>query len=1024
MKKTRFLLLIGLLLLQLFQSKAEEVTIDGIIYSYDTEGDASVVRCDDGKTEAIVQEIVNGHNVTSICKEAFYCCTKLTTVQLPESITNIDKYAFEYCWALKSIKIPDNVTNIRESAFEWCSSLEEVILPRNLKRIENLAFSQCEGLKTITIPSGVEFIAENAFARNQIQYCEKTLLYVNIVGDNVPNYDVYKNLINMNVLKDQAIIFIDSGMYGEYSKIPEWSRCQYWIIAADMLEQKTVELTADENQSALFETLGDSSEFVANLKIEGSINGYDIMALSNKLSRLLYLDLTDAHIVANDGGYQYRSGCWLKENDELGNMCFAETNLINVKLPKSLKYIGYSAFSECIFLKQITIPSTVVSIGSGAFYNCNQLESTIIIPDGVESIQGNTFYGCIKLDSVYIGNKVTTIDDYGFSGCSNIRFISFNRQLVEIGNYTFSGCSNLRSASLPYTVERIGNNAFYECDSLKSIKIPSMTKTIGDHAFYGCDDIENIYTYTVEPTSIDQNTFTCFTSAILNVPKASVDLYQYDTKWSQFETLREFDEPYDAFYLNGDLCLDDNTGRLGGEPDAQMYATSGIVVEGEQVQELKDVELTHDGKDGGTIIGAANDVTGSQVNLTAQSLKVNISVDGGRWYFFCFPFDVVHDSIECTAGYVFYNYDGSKRANDNSGWTKLSSDFEQLQKGVGYIFQADRTGILTIHVGSEYLTFTAGREREALNEYASADATNAGWNMIGNPFISYYDVQDLAQEYDAPIVIWNGYGYDAYKPGDDDYQLKPFEAFFVQKEAGSSYVEFLPENRLTYNQAATRSTLRAARRAQMGTPVDLDRQLVNIVLMGQDSVTDRTRIVYSVNASMDYEIGVDAAKFQADGVPQLYTLNGKTKYAINERPMGTDEIKLGYTAPKAGTYTLSVPRHDAEVEIYDNVAKSKVDFTFGDYQFTSKAGTYNDRFVIHKTSGGVTAVDNGFRLDGMTVTSYDGYLQVSGLKGKVIEVFEPSGIKVETISTDGSYNYKAGIYMIKVGDYSVKTVVL
>ena len=150
MKKTRFLLLIGLLLLQLFQSKAEEVTIDGIIYSYDTEGDASVVRCDDGKTEAIVQEIVNGHNVTSICKEAFYCCTKLTTVQLPESITNIDKYAFEYCWALKSIKIPDNVTNIRESAFEWCSSLEEVILPRNLKRIENLAFSQCEGLKTIT----------------------------------------------------------------------------------------------------------------------------------------------------------------------------------------------------------------------------------------------------------------------------------------------------------------------------------------------------------------------------------------------------------------------------------------------------------------------------------------------------------------------------------------------------------------------------------------------------------------------------------------------------------------------------------------------------------------------------------------------------------------------------------------------------------------------------------------------------------------------------------------------------------
>jgi hypothetical protein len=175
---------------------------------------------------------------------------------------------------------------------------------------------------------------------------------------------------------------------------------------------------------------------------------------------------------------------------------------------------------------------------------------------------------------------------------------------------------------------------------------------------------------------------------------------------------------------------------------------------------------------------------------------------------------------------------------------------------------------------------------------------------------------------------------------------------------------------------------------------------------------------------MDYEIGVDAAKFQADGVPQLYTLNGKTKYAINERPMGTDEIKLGYTAPKAGTYTLSVTRHDAEIEIYDNVAKSKVDFTFGDYSFQSQAGTFNDRFVVYKTSGGVTAVENGFRLDGMTVTTLDGQIHVSGLNNIALEVYEPSGIIVESISKDGSYSLKAGTYVIKVGDYSVKTVII
>ena len=1024
MKQFRLLLLLGVLLLQFSQSKAEEVVIDGIRYSYNTTGDACVVRCEDWKTDAVIKDSVNGHKVTSIGEQAFYSCIRLNTVQLPEGITEIGKYAFQHCRVLKSIKIPDSVTEIQESTFEWCSGLEELILPRNLKRIENYAISQCESLKSVTIPCGVEFIAENAFDRSNILGIAKTFVYVNIVGDDVPNYDVFKNMINKNALIDKAVIFIDSGMYSKYAEIPEWRRCQYRIIAADMFELKTVQLTADANSSALYTVLGDSSEYVANLKITGTINGYDIMALRNKLSRLLYLDLTDADIVANDGGYQYMAGCWLDQDNALGNRCFSETNLVDIKLPKTLKKIDVGAFVGCMFLKQVTIPSGVTSIGHGAFYECRVLESTITIPDSVETIEATTFYNCVSLDTVYLGKNVTVIDCEAFWGCSNLKHVSFNKNLLEIGANAFNGCSNLRSVSLPFTVEIIGDNAFYECDSLKSIKIPSMTRTIGDKAFYGCDDIENIYTYTVEPTSIDQNTFTCFSIATLNVPKASIDLYQYDTKWSQFETLREFDEPYDAFYLNGDLHLTDRSGRLSGEPDAEMYSTSGIVVEGDECQELKDVELTHDGTNGGTIIGAADDMTGQQVNLTAQSLKVNISVDGNRWYFFCFPFDVERDSMECTTDYVFYSYNGSQRASNNTGWVKLPDDFTTLQKGTGYIFQAYRTGILTIYVGSEYLTFKAGNEKEMLNSYSAADETDANWNFVGNPFISYYDVQDLAKEYDAPIVVWNGTGYDAYKPGDDNYQLKPFEAFFVQKEAGASYVEFLPENRLTYNQAATVSSLRVRRRAEMGTPMSLDRQLVNIVIMSQDSISDRTRIVYSTKASLDYEIGVDAAKFHTDGIPEIYTVNGTTKYAINERPMGTDDIKLGYIAPKAGTYTLSVPRHDAEIEIYDNETHQTVDFTFGDYQFTTKAGTYNDRFVIHKTSGGVTAVDNGFRLDGITVTAFDGGIDIEGqFKGKV-QIYSESGILMAEPRGAGRVQLDGGVYIIKIGDKSIKMNVL
>ena len=702
---------------------------------------------------------------------------------------------------------------------------------------------------------------------------------------------------------------------------------------------------------------------------------------------------------------------------------------------EGMETIKKAAFYNCQYLKQINLPQSLITLGSmqdmekgmydyypdkGVFQNCSSLGPILDIPDKVTTITSYCFYRCVSLDSVHIGNKVRGICLGSFQGCDNLRKVSFNKNLSLIGQEAFSNCLNLRAISLPYSVSRIYDNAFAYCKSLNSIKIPSMTKQIGDKAFYGCDNVENVYTYTVEPVQIDQNTFSYTTTAILNVPKTSAELYEYNTQWSQFQIVHEFDEPYDAFYLMGDYELNDYTGRLDGEPDAELNSTSGFIVQGNETQQLNDIELIHDGTNGGTIIGGADDLTGNQANITAKSMKVNISVDGNRWYFFCFPFDVEHDSIECSGDYMFYSYDGTRRADMGAGWVQVEQDFQKLQKGVGYVFQTGRAGILTIHVGADYLSFASNSEKEALSIYESGDASNAHWNFMGNPFISYYDIQDLADEYDAPIVVWNGSSYDAYKPGDDDYQLKPFEAFFVQKEAGASYVEFLPENRLTYNQAAAVSSLRARRRTEMGTPMSLDRQLVNIVLTGQDSISDRTRIVYNTDASIEYEIGVDAAKFHTDGIPEIYTVNGTTKYAINERPMGTDDIKLGFIAPKSGNYTLSVPRMDADVQIYDNETHHTVDFTFGAYSFQTQAGTFNDRFVIHKTSDGVTVIDNGFCMDGMTVTVFDGGIDIDGQLKSRVQIYSDSGMLMAEPLQAGRVQLESGVYIIKIGDRSIK----
>ncbi|MBO4561060.1 MAG: leucine-rich repeat domain-containing protein [Bacteroidaceae bacterium] len=1036
------------------------ITYDGIEYPVISIGSEAFKDCNN-----YLQRIIIPESLEIIGSAAFKGCSLIADITIPNCVRGIGREAFADCSSLSSIIIPENVTNIRERVFSGCSSLTTISLPAGLTSIEGSAFSGCSSLTSIDIPDGVTSIGGQAFngcgsltsmnipagvtsIGNAAFGFDSQLLHLTIKGNAIADFSTITG--GTGILGNPPLFFVDEGLYDQYASTPGWCDYNKRIISAEMLKPVTVEVAATEDESALFTKLGNNSKYVANLKIIGSINGYDIMTLRNKTIHLLYLDLSEANIVANDGGYEYYTGCSLNADNVLGFHSFADLLLEEIILPKSLLSIGDNAFSGCkllekvIFqdgllsigyeafkgclLKEIDLPSSLLEIGGAAFNNCLKLSGLLRIPDKITVIKAGTF-AYTGIDSLLIGQNVNSIEDGfwdngAFQWCLNLNYIKFNRKLKNIGRRAFYYCPRLTSADLPYTVETIEDEAFKSC-ALESIKIPSMTKKIGGNAFNECDNIKNIYTYTVEPTSINQNTFSsiCFTNAMLNVPKTSANLYIYNTQWSQFTDVQEFDEPYDAFYLNGDVELDDKTGRMSGEPDAEMNEMSGFIIEGDDVQELSTIELQHNGKDGASLIGSSGSVAGSASNLTAKSMKVNITVEGNRWYFFCFPFNVTRDSIECTSEYAIYSYDGLKRAGTGSGWAKLDNSFTSLQKGLGYIFQASKTGVLTIHVGSEYLSFAANNESELLHAYESDDVTNASWNFIGNPFISYYDVQDLAAEYDAPIIVWNGRGYDVYKPGDDDYQLKPFEAFFVQKQTGKGQVNFLPDNRITYNQGLERKALLAKQRAVMGTPISVDRQLVNITIMDKDSVTDRTRIVYNTKASMDYEIGVDASKFHADGVPQIYTLNGTAKYAINERPMGGDDIKLGYIAPKAGVYTLSVPRQDAEIEIYDNVAQAVVDFTFGDYMFESKAGTFNDRFVVRKT-GGVTSVEGGFRLDGLTVTATNGGLDIEGKMIGKVSVYNEAGMLLAEPAQTGRIELSDGVYIVKIGERSIKMSVL
>ncbi len=139
-----------------------EVTCKGDFYSFEmlyygiVNIPASVTNEKDGKT----------YSVTSIGEHAFYYCTNLRSVTIPNSVTSIGNDAFYYCYGLTSIEIPNFVTSIGSGAFSRCSGLTSVTIPNSVTSIGNETFSYCYRLTSVMIGNSVTSIGEGAF-----EYC-------------------------------------------------------------------------------------------------------------------------------------------------------------------------------------------------------------------------------------------------------------------------------------------------------------------------------------------------------------------------------------------------------------------------------------------------------------------------------------------------------------------------------------------------------------------------------------------------------------------------------------------------------------------------------------------------------------------------------------------------------------------------------------------------------------------------------------------------------------------------------------
>ena len=372
---------------------------------------------------SLTGELVIPNSVTSIGSGAFYGCKGLTSVTIPNSVTSIGGYAFSDCSGLTSVTIPNSVTSIGNSAFSGCSGLTSVTIGNSVTSIGKWAFRNCTGLTSVTIPNSVTSIGYRVF-----DGCS---------GLTSPVYNAH------------VFAFMPTSYSGAY-------------------------------------TIADGIESIAAYAFD-YCSGLTSVAIPNSVTSI--------------EEYAF-CGC---------------SSLTSIDIPNSVTSIGVCAFYLCSGLTSVTIGNSVTSIEEAAFGNCSGLTS-VTIGNSVTSIGRDAFEYCSSLTSVTIPNSVTSIGIDAFSGCTGLTSVTIGNSVTSIGIAAFYGCTSLTSVTIGNSVTSIGSDAFYGCTSLTSVTIEAETPpTLGNGSSW---DAEKVF----------GNTNNC----PIYVPCNAVNAYKTEWLWSPY----------------------------------------------------------------------------------------------------------------------------------------------------------------------------------------------------------------------------------------------------------------------------------------------------------------------------------------------------------------------------------------------------------------------------------------------------------------------------------------------------------
>jgi hypothetical protein len=392
--KFKYLLFFSLLVASLQAASVVDLTFtlngDGTEYG--------VVNCDQNASGSLdIPSSYQGVPVTSIVDSAFYQCTGLTSITIPDSVTSIGNYAFYACSGLTSVTLPDSVTSIGDYAFYACSGLTSVTLPDSVTSIGFESFSGCTSLTSI------------------------------VVAVDNPNYSSIGPLL-LNKNGDQ--LFTGAGASGDFT-IPN-SVTYIWGSAFS----SSTSLTSI--------TIPNKVTYIGDYAFSGCTSLTSIVvAVDNpnysSIGPLLLNKNGDLLITAPTASGDFTIP---DSVTRIGRIAFSGAGLTSITIPDSVTSIGDQAFAGCTGLTSVTIGSSVTYIGSNQFIFCPNL-TDISLNSASVNLRGAGFYDYVT--SINISEGTVQIADYAFYNCYKVTNIIIPDSVTSIGNEAFRFCSGLTS---------------------------------------------------------------------------------------------------------------------------------------------------------------------------------------------------------------------------------------------------------------------------------------------------------------------------------------------------------------------------------------------------------------------------------------------------------------------------------------------------------------------------------------------------------------------------------------------------